>query len=79
LNSPLEILVARNEICLGFLFVPIAGSAYNVGDVDRGDEARARGQAAHARANSVLAQVAHPEREPLIRDLELLQNALSEL
>lgn len=35
------------------------------------------GQAAHVRANHLLAQVAESEREPLVHDLERLQNALS--
>jgi hypothetical protein len=76
LKPPLEILVVRTEIRLGLLLVPIAESAYNV---DRGDEARARGQAAYLRANRLLAQVADDEREPLVCDLELLQDALSGL
>jgi hypothetical protein len=79
LNPPLEILVVRTEIRLGLLLVPIAESAYNVRDVGRGDDARARGQAAYVRANRLLTQVAKGEREPLVRDLELFQNALSEL
>ena len=79
MKPPLEILVVRTEIRLGLLFVLIAEYAYNVRDVDRGDEARARGQAAYFRANRLLAQVADGEREPLVCDLELLQNALSGL
>jgi hypothetical protein len=79
LKPPLEILVVRTEIRLGLLLVQIAESAYNVRDVDRGDEARARGQAAYFRANRLLAQVADAEREPLVCDLELLQDALSGL
>ena len=79
MKSPLKILVVRTEIRLGLLLVPIAESAYNVRDVDRGDEARARGQTAYLRANSLLAQVADGERELLVCDLELLQDALSGL
>ena len=79
MKPPLEILAVRAEIRLGLLLVPIAESAYNVRDVDRGDEARARGQAAYFRANRLLAQVAGGEREPLVCDLELLQDALSGL
>lgn len=79
MKPPIETLALRAEIRLGLLFAPIAESAYNARDVDRGDDARARGQAAYVRANRLLAHVAAGEREPLARDLEFLQNALSGL
>ncbi len=77
--TPLEILVVRTEIRLGLLLASITESAYRVRDVGRGDDAKARGQAAYVRANRLLAQVAQGEREPFVRDLELLKNALSGL
>jgi len=79
MKSPLEALVVTTEIRLGFLLVPIAESAYKVRDVGRGDEARARGQAAYFRAKRLLAKVAECDRKPLAGDLECLQSALNGL
>ena len=77
MKTSLEGLVCGTEVRLGFLLVAIAESAYNMQDVVRGDEARARGQAAYFRASRLLAQVAEGDVEPLLGNLESLQSALT--
>jgi hypothetical protein len=79
LKPPLEALLVSTELRLGFLLVSIADSAYKVRDVGRGDEAKARGQAAYFRANWLLTQVAECNRESLVSDLEFLQTAINGL
>ncbi|MFL6416249.1 MAG: hypothetical protein ACJ74Y_11355 [Bryobacteraceae bacterium] len=76
MRTLLEIALFTNEISLGLLLVLVAESAYKLGDVRRGDEARARGQAASFRAARLLAQVADCDRALLLGDLESLQSAL---
>jgi hypothetical protein len=76
-NSLLENALFTNEISLGLLLVLVAESAHKLGDVGRGDEARARGQAASLRADRLLPQVADCDRALLFGDLESLQKRRS--
>ena len=79
IKTAIEILIIRAEIRHGRVLAAIAESADNVRDAARGKDARMLGRAAYNRASHLLAQVAESEREPLVRDLEHLKNALDDL
>ena len=68
-----------SEINFGFLFVSVARSAYAVGDIARGDEARTKGQAAYLRAKQFVGQADEKTSKSLSGDLDALRTALERL
>lgn len=76
LTSDLELLSAASEIRLGFLFVSVAELAFKLGDIERADHTRAKGQAVYFRASRLLTHSADGDQKQVLADLERLKAAL---